>query len=356
MWIEHPGETERYARQLDMKRSPAAAATAVLYNGRSADMLVAYADALTGRLHTLQFEEGRADSREAERLLEFHWDRTAPAGASIVIPEAGHPLSKLDEYWLLWRCEDGLAGQSTRRESPLVSPVGEGEWMIDRPLVAGNRELHVYAWREGLLVRHRYADVVTVDTVLELSARPSRSICAPVPGDDGDTDFIGFVTQADGGILATAVYARGKQAMHVEGRAEGRYRLMGRQRMGAHVGRKGRPAIAVMAENHDDGSYGLLEARFDFEKNECVWKRTKFETIPAGDLVSASVFYYKTQDAPEPFIAAVNQAGQLLLPRRRNVIVVRDGVGAGYGYPILTTMTSRYEAAGAGSELVLRKL
>ncbi len=319
-------------------------------------MLVVYADAATGGLHTLQFEETRADAGEVERLFQFDWERTAPAGASIVIPEAGHSLSKLDEYWLLWRSADGLAGQSSRQKSVLVSTVDEGERTIDRPMVVGNRELHVYGWRGGLLVRHRYSDVVTLDTVLELGARPARSICAPLPGDDGGTGFIGFVNEAEGGISATAVYARGKKVMRVEGRAEGRYRLMKRHRMGAHVGRKARPAVAVMTENHDDGSYVLLEARFDFEKKECAWKRTKLEAIPPGDLVSAAVFYYKSQDAPEPFVAAVNQAGQLVLPRRRTLRLVREGVGAGYEYPILTTMTNRYEASGVGNEIVLNKL
>ena len=110
-----------------------------------------------------------------------------------------------------------------------------------------------------------------------------------------------------------------------------------------------------MTESHDDGSYALLEARFDFAKNECVWKRTKLEFIPAGDFVSAAVYYYKTQDAPEPFVLAVNQAGHLVLPRRRIVNVVREDAGHGYGYPILTTLTNRYEAIGAGSEITLRR-
>ena len=52
---------------------------------------------------------------------------------------------------------------------------------------------------------------------------------------------------------------------------------------------------------------------------------------------------------------AVNRAGQLVLPRRRNVTVVREDAGAGYGYPILTTLANRYEAEGAGSDIRLRK-
>jgi len=123
--------------------SPAAAASAVLYNGASAEMLVVYVVEESGGLHTLQFEESRADTGEVERLLDFDWGRCAPAGASIVLPESGQRLSKLDVYWLLWRSEAGLAGQSSLMESPLFAELEEGEWTIDRPLVAFNRELHV---------------------------------------------------------------------------------------------------------------------------------------------------------------------------------------------------------------------
>jgi len=339
-----------------MTESPSVAAIAALYDGRSAELLVAYSDSTTGGLHTLQFQETRADIGDVEKLLEFNWERKAPVGASIVIPEAGQALSKLDEYWLLWRTADGLAGQSSHNEDPLVSAIEDDEWTIDRPLVAGNKELHVYGWRGGLLVRHRYGFVVTLETVLELSARPARSICAPLPGDDGNTGFIGFVNQEEGGITATALYARGKKVMQVDGRSDGRYRLMRRHKMAAHVGRKTRPALAVVTESVSDGSYALLEARFDFEKKECVWKRTNLEAIPAGSLESASVFYYKSQDSPEPFVMAVNSSGNLILPRRRNVTMLREGVGPAYGYPILTTLANRYEAVGSGSEIALRKL
>lgn len=339
-----------------MTESPAAAAMAVLYNGNSAEMLVAYSDETTGGLHTLQFEETRADLGEIELLLQFDWTRRAPAGASIVIPEAGHPLSKLDEYWLMWRTGDSLFGQSSHHSLALASAIAEDEWTVDRPLVAGNRELHVYGWRGGGLVRHRYGAAVNVETVMEIGARPARSICAPLPGDEDGTAFIGYINEADGGIVATALYARAGKMLQLDGRAEGRYRLMGRARMGAHVGRKARPALAVMTESHDDRVYALLEAQFDFRKKECVWKRTNLEAIPVGNLMSAAVFYYKTQDAPEPFVLAVTQAGDLVLPRKRNVTVVRRDVGAAYGYPILTTLTNRYEAVGVGSEIRLRRL
>jgi len=38
------------------------------------------------------------------------------------------------------------------------------------------------------------------------------------------------------------------------------------------------------------------------------------------------------------------------------VTVVREDAGAGYGYPILTTLTNKYEAVGVGSGIMLRKL
>jgi hypothetical protein len=338
-----------------MTESPAAAATAVLYNGQSAEMLVAYSDEETGRLHTIQFQETRGDLGEVERLLQFDWESRAPAGAAVVVPEAGQRLSKLDKYWLMWRSEGEIFGQSSLFETALGSTVDADERTIDRPLVAGNKELHVYGWRGGCLVRHRYGADVKLDVILELDSTPARSISAPVPGDDGGTGFIGFVEEADGSIAATAVYSRNAKVMKVDGRAAGRYRLMGRHRMGVHVGRKTRPALAVVTVSQEDGSYALLEARFDFAKKECIWKRTKLEWISPGDLVSASVYYYKTQDAPEPFVLAVNQAGHLLLPRRRNVRTLRVDAGAGYGYPILTTLTNRYEAVGVGSEITLRK-
>ena len=66
-------------------------------------------------------------------------------------------------------------------------------------------------------MRHRYGAEVKLDTVLEIDARPARSISAPLPGDDGGTGFIGFVNEADGGIVATALYARSTKVMQVEG-------------------------------------------------------------------------------------------------------------------------------------------
>ena len=74
--------------------------------------------------------------------------------------------------------------------------------------------------------------------------------------------------------------------MRLQGCPEGRYRLMGRHRMGVHVGGKTRPALAVMTIDSEDDSYALLEARFDFAKKECIWKRTRLETIAPATLRS----------------------------------------------------------------------
>jgi len=61
----------------------------------------------------------------------------------------------------------------------------------------------------GLLARRRYGAEVTIDTVLKIDTRPARSICAPVPGDEGGTGFIGFANEESGCIVATARDARG---------------------------------------------------------------------------------------------------------------------------------------------------
>jgi len=342
-----------------MTERPTSATTAVLYNGRSAEMLVGYAEEATGALHTLQFEETRADAGEAERLLQFDWERKAPAGAALVVPEAGQPLAKLDEFWLMWRSGDALYGQSANREEALASALAEDEWLIDRPLVAGNRELHAYGWQGGRLVRHRYGgkrEGTAVESVMEISQRPARTVCAPLPGDEDGTAMIAYTNETGGNIAAAATYVRGTKVMSLEGSSAGSYRLMGRHKMGVHVGRKARPAVAVMTESVDDGSYVLLEAQFDFGKKECVWKRTKLEGVAPESLESAAVYYYKTQDAPDPFVLAVDRAGQLIWPRRRTVSVLRADAGSGYLYPILTTQANRYEAAGHGSEIVLRLL
>jgi hypothetical protein len=342
-----------------MTQRPTAATTAVLYDGRSAEMLVGYAEDVTGALHTLQFEETRADTGETGLLLRFDWERRAHPGAALVMPEAGQPMQKLDEYWLMWRQGDWLFAQSAQRPQAIASALVEDEWLIDRPLVAGNKELHQYAWRGGCLVRHRFGgkrESIRVETLMELGSRPARTMCAPLPGDNDGTALVAFVGEAGGNIAATALYVRSGKVMPMEGSSEGRYRLMARHRMGIHVGKKARPAVALMTESHGDGSYALLEARFDFGKKECSWKRTKLEGVAPGRLETAGVFYFKTQDAPDPFVLAVDKAGRLLWPRRRLVTVVREDAGLDYAYPILTTAANRYEAVGSGMEIALRRL
>ncbi len=338
-----------------MAESPSAASLAALYNGRSVELVAAYSDGEMGMLRTLQFEETRGDKGEVELLLGLDWGRKAPVGAAIVVPEAGQTLAKIDGYWLMWRREDVLCGQSVHQAAALSSPMAAEERMIDRPLVTGKQELHAYGWRGGKLVRHRFAVKASVEAVMDRGTEPARSACAPLPGDEDGTALIGMVDEVDGGIAATAMYVRGAKVLEVSGRAEGRYRLMGRQRMGLHVGKKSRPALAVMTESVEGGAYSLLEARFDFGKQECVWKRTRMEMVGPGSLESAAVYYYKTLDSPEPFVLAVDNGGKLIAPRRRTVQVVREGVGGDYGYPILTTAANRYEAMGVGSEIKFLK-
>lgn len=328
---------------------------AVLYDGRSAEMLVAYTDDETGALHTLQFEDARAGVDEAPLLLHADWDRAAPPGVSLVLPEGGQAMARLVEYWMMWGGKESLFGQSAQQSEPLSSPLLEDEWIIDRPIMAGNEQLHVYSWRDGWLTRHRYGPQVTIEAVLELPAKPSRSACAPLPGDPEGTAFIALVNETGGAIAATALYVRGRKVMRLDGTPDGSYRLVGRHRMGVHVGRKTRPALAMVTIDNADGAYALLEAQFDFAKKECVWKRTKLEAVPAGSLASAAVFYHKTQDAPDPFLLAIDASGHLISPRRRTIQTIKLDAGANYGYPIFTTTSNRYEATGSGQETCLRK-
>lgn len=339
-----------------MTESPTAAATAVLYDGRSAEMLVAFADEATGALHTLQFEEALAGTDNAPLLLHADWDRAAPPGASLVLPEGGQPMAKLNEYWIMWRDGDRLYGQSARQPEPLSSPLLEDEWIIDRPIMAGCDQLHVYSWRAGTLTRHRFGPQVTIESIMELPAQPTRSVCAPLPGDQDGTAFIAFVNESEEGIAATALYIRAGKVMQLHGAPEGRYKLMRRHRMGVHVGRKTRPALAMVTMDAAGGTYAQLEARFDFGRKECIWKRTKLETVAAGSLASAAAFYWKTQDSPEPFLLAINAQGHLVSPRRRTVQTIKLDADPEYGYPILTTAASRYEVSGSGVEITLRRI
>ena len=345
-----------------MSTRATAGTTAVLYNGLASEMLVAYVDAATGNLHTMQFEETRADRGETELTVDYDWQRQPPAGLGLVIPEAGHPLAKIDEYWALWQRDNVLFGLAAHHPAPLSTGLAEEEWLIERPVVARNQEMHVYGWRGGRLVRHRYGapqsglPVVHVEPLLELDGRPARSVCGALPGDDEGTAVIGYVNDTGGTVSATVLYARGGKVMKLEGKSEGRYRLMRRHRMGLHVGTKMRPAVAMMGESAEDGGYVLLEARFDFKKQECVWRRQRMESLQAGSLDSLSIYYLKTADVGEPYLVAVDKDGNLISPRRRTVVKIREGEGTGYSYPIVTTGANRYEAVGEGREIRLRLL
>lgn len=346
-----------------MMERPSAGATAVLYNGLAAEMLVAYTDPGTGALHTLQFDDRGGQPEQAELLLQFDWERYAPDGAGIVLPESGHHLTKLDEYWVMWQRGEILFAQSVHHPKPLSTMLPAGEWMIDRPVVTAGQEVHAFGWRGGALVRHMYRarrqeePEVTVETVHEIAQQPLMSTCAPGPGDNSGMSMIACVDESEenGGITATVLFVRDGKVMELSGKSEGQYRLMRRHKMGVHVGRKARPAITVLTESREDGTYAMLEARFDFPKKECVWKRTRLEFIAPESLLTAAAYYFKTQDAPEPFLLAVNAAGHLISPRRRTTVDIRPDVGPGYGYPILTTLFGRYEAVGTGSEIRLYK-
>jgi hypothetical protein len=339
-----------------MPEAPSAAATATLYDGRGVELLVAYTDGATGTLQTIQFEETRADKAEIAVVSRFAWERRAHAGAALVVPDAGLPMTRLDEYWVLWSDEGVLYAQAARHDAPLASPMRDGEWIIDRPLAMAKRELHVYAWQEGLLTRRQFGAESKVDAVLELPGAPVCSLCAPVPGDDGGTAFIGCAGEVDGSVSATALYVRGGRVMRLDGKSEGQYRLMRRHKMGMHVGVKTRPALTVLTESREDGAYAILEASFDFARQECVWKRTRLEFVAPGSLVSAASFYFKTQDRGEGFLLAVNREGQLQSLRRRFAQTLRTGVGPRYGYPILTTAANRYEVRGEGEGISLYRL
>lgn len=339
-------------------QAPTAASTTVFYDGRAAEMICAFVDA-NGALCTLEFHETRADTGEVELARGVEWDKRAPGGMGLLIPQAGELLVKLDEFWWMWREGSLLFGQAVHSPLVLAAVLEGGERLIERPVIAANGELHAYAWRGGRLVRHRFVagrdgnPRVSTEDVWETAAAPLRSVCAPVPGGDGV--LIGMVDETGDVLTARVLLVRGKSATVLEGVTEGRYRLMGRHRMGIHVGTKRRPALGLMAESRDDGAYAVLEAQFDLAKGECVWRRTRLEFLAPGSLQSAGVFFHKSQNAPEAFALAVDGAGDLVWLRKRIVELVRAGVGGDYGYPILTTMQNRYEAVGVGRETVLRR-
>jgi len=337
--------------------SPASAAIAVLYDGRATEVLVTYAEA-DGGLHTLQFRETRADIGEVEMLLDYDWQRKAPPGAIVLIPESGHSLVKLDEYWLMWRDGQMLMGQAVSRPEPVASVTEAGERLIDRPIVAPNQQLHAYAWRGKTLVRHRFparneGGEATVETLWEAPTQPTRALCSPVPGDEAGKVMIGYLNDTESGLEASAVYVCDDKVTPVLGKSTGRYRLRARNRMGMHVGIKARPELAVVAESYEDGGYVLLEAKFDMAKGECQFHRTNIEGVPKDHMQSSATYYYKTQDTPEAFTLAVGKAGHLISPKRRNVQIIRHNVGGEYGYPVLTTLAGRYAATGTGAGVKL---
>ncbi|MBI2689147.1 MAG: hypothetical protein HYX27_22825 [Acidobacteria bacterium] len=341
--------------------SPAGTATAALYDGKSTELLVVHADAATGRLGTFEFHETRADHGEVELFRGFDWERRAPPGTMVLIPEAGQLLAKLDQFWLLWRSGNALFGQAVHHPTPLSSLVVDGERIIDRPIVASNQELHVYAWRGGKLLRRRYAAKrngeaqVIVEQAWEREAAPARSISVPVPSGDGGAAVVANVNDAEGVLSASALLFRAGKGKEAKGTAEGRYRLMARHRMALHAGVKGRPALAMIAESAADGAYVLLEAQFDFAKGDCVWRRTTIEFLAPGHLQSAAVFYYKSQNSPVPFVTGVDQQGDLIWLRKRIVEAIRSDAGSGYSFPILTTTNNRYEAVWVDGMPALRR-
>lgn len=336
---------------------PSAASLAVLFDSRTTEILAAYAQ--DGYLHTVQFQEAAGEAPKTERYREVNWERAAPAGAEIVIPETGHTLARLNEFWLLWRNGNTLLAQAVHHRSPVMAVLSAGEQLIDRPLVTASRELHAYACRGAELVRHRYASPgsgkleVALDRLTEFPIPPGVCACVPLPGDPEGTALIGTATAEGETIRVRMAYVRGSRIAMLDGQPEGRYELVDGHRPALHAGTRSRPAFAVVARDRNNGTYVQLEARFDLSARTCTWNRTNLEQAAPDSLGSSRTFYYKTQDAPEPFVLAVKKSGDLVLLRRRNVQLLRAAVGEDYDYPVLTTLTRRYEAVGTGPGMEL---
>jgi len=323
--------------------------TSVLYNGTQVQLLSGYADAATGALHILQFRETRADLGETARLRVIDWNKSAPLGASLMLPEAGHILEMLGEFWFAWRAGSTFSVQAMTQDHPQSIELAAGEIVIDRPVVVLSQELHVFAWRGRQLVKHRFSTTTApvTETIIELDYDVIHSRSAPVPAEEGDTTLIAATGAKDGRIVASALYVRGPRALRVDGVFDGAYKIMAAQRIGAHAGTKIRPAIALVAEN-EAGKYALLEAVFEYTKRECTWSATEYESLAPGQLRSSAVCYYKTQDSPEPFAVGVNTKDEVIQPRLANYQIVRAGAGDDYSFPIITTYASRYELQGSG--------
>jgi hypothetical protein len=321
--------------------------TSVLYNGTQVQLLAGYADAETSQLHILQFWETRADLGETAPLRVIDWNKSAPRGAELIVPEAGHILEMLAEFWFAWRSGSTLSAQAMTQDHPQSIEVPAGEILIDRPVVVLSKELHVFAWRGRQLVKHRFSTSAAPVTefIIELDYDVVHARTAAVPGDNNETTLVAAIGEKDGRIVASALYVRGPRALRVDGAFDGARKIMAAQRIGAHAGTKFRPAIALVAEN-ESGGYSLLEAIFKFADRECTWTESPYESLAPKQLRSAAVYYYKTQDSPEPFAVAVNTRDQVIQPRTTQHQIVREAAGDNYAFPILTTYTSRYELLG----------
>lgn len=328
--------------------------TSVLYNGTQVQLLSGYADAATGALHILQFRETRADLGETARLQVIDWNKSAPPGVLLILPEAGHILEMLGEFWFAWRTGATFTAQAMTQDHPQSIELAAGEVIVDRPVVVLNQELHVFAWRGRQLVKHRFSTTAApvTEMIIELDYDVVHSRTAAVPADDNDTTLIAATGVKDGRIVASALYVRGPRALRVDGVFDGAYKIMAAQRIGAHAGTKIRPAIALVAEN-EAGKYALLEAMFEYTKRECTWSATEYESLAPGQLRSAAVCYYKTQDSPEPFAVGVTIRDEVIQPRMTKHQIVRAGAGDDYSFPIMTTYTSRYEVQGSGDSAQL---
>ncbi|HEU0122961.1 MAG TPA: hypothetical protein VFQ91_20705 [Bryobacteraceae bacterium] len=336
--------------------SPSAASTAALYDGQAAEFLIGYTDAGSGGLCTLEYQETSSDTGEVECLGIHNWQRAGSPEGMVLLPESGHGMNRLGEYWAMWRSGILLYAQSARDAKPAYAPMDRSERLVDRPVVTADRELHAYSWRAEKLVRHRFSETgVALEPVWSAELAPGRTSCAPIPADRSGGVVISTVDETGDFLTARVLSVRGSKVTDVAGKTEGRYRLMPRHRMALHVGVKSRPNLAFLGISRDDESYAVLEAQFDIAKGECVWRRTRIEFLSPEQLQSAAVFHYKTQNAPEPFVLAVDAANQLIWLRKRIVQVLRENVDPSYSFPVLTSRTQRYEAIGSGASIQLVK-
>jgi len=334
--------------------TPASVSTAVLYNGIGVELLIGFAVPETGAIHSSQFLETRPDKGEYQHFKTVDWGRTAAPGAVPIVPECGHVMERVGEYWMAWRKAAVLSAAPAETNTPASVPLADGEKLIDRPLVVLSKEMHAYTWRGSKLLKHRFrpggAPVLT-EEILTLDYEPLLSRSAAVPGDENDMAVIGVAGLRNGKIAATVLLVRGDKAVRADGVHDGPYRPFEQQQIAVHAGMKFRPAITLLGVDKD-GGYALLEAQFEPSKRECVWTAAP---LAAGKnhLKSAAAYYYKSQNSPRSFLVAVDKSGTLLQPRADTVQIVREDVGDRYSFPILVTRGSRYEATGAGESIKL---